>query len=199
MENDLKVIFAGNLIKLRTSRGMTQAELAELIHYSDKSVSKWERGEAIPDAYVLKQLAEIFDVTVDALLTEEKSWKKTGINLKQEVQYSQRFIILCIVLGIFTLCLLEFVIVWATAGQLHWLILYAAVPCSFIVLLVLNTVWYKGKHNMFVVMGLVLSVIVFVYLLIMRFGQMKWQFLLLIIPAELIVWAAFNIRIHKIS
>ena len=197
MENDLKVVFAGNLIKLRTAKGLTQAELAEMIHYSDKSVSKWERGEAIPDAFVLKQLAEIFGVSVDALLTEERSWRKTGINLRQEVQYSQRFIIICVILGIFTLCLLEFIIAWTAAGIMHWLMLYIAIPCSLIVVLVFNTVWYKGRHNMVVVMGLVLSLIIFIYLLLLKMGIAKWQFLLLIVPVELVVWAAFNIRTRR--
>jgi transcriptional regulator with XRE-family HTH domain len=62
---DLKVITASNIINLRTAKGMTQAELGELLSYSDKSVSKWERAEAVPDAYVLKKMSEIFGVSVD--------------------------------------------------------------------------------------------------------------------------------------
>ena len=49
---------------------MTQLELGTVLNYSDKAVSKWERGEAIPDAYVLLQLSEIFGVSVDYLLKE---------------------------------------------------------------------------------------------------------------------------------
>ncbi|MBQ9515630.1 MAG: helix-turn-helix transcriptional regulator, partial [Ruminococcus sp.] len=52
--DDFKKIVAENIIKLRTSLGMTQAQLGEELSYSDKSVSKWERGESIPDVYVLK-------------------------------------------------------------------------------------------------------------------------------------------------
>ena len=58
--DELKLIFASNLIRLRTAAGMTQAELGEQLNYSDKSISKWERGEAIPDAAVLKRMSEIF-------------------------------------------------------------------------------------------------------------------------------------------
>ena len=54
--DELKLIFASNLIRLRTAAGMTQAELGEQLNYSDKSISKWERGEAIPDAMVLKRI-----------------------------------------------------------------------------------------------------------------------------------------------
>ncbi|MBQ6550569.1 MAG: helix-turn-helix domain-containing protein [Lachnospiraceae bacterium] len=45
--NDLKLIFASNLIRLRREAGLTQAMLAEKINYSDKSVSKWERGDSL--------------------------------------------------------------------------------------------------------------------------------------------------------
>ena len=73
--DELKLIFASNLIRLRTAAGMTQAELGEQLNYSDKSISKWERGEAIPDAAVLKRMSEIFGVTVDYLLNEHDAWQ----------------------------------------------------------------------------------------------------------------------------
>ena len=70
MEKEKRQI-AQNLAYLRTNSGMTQAELAERMHYSDKAISKWERGESVPDVFVLKQLADLFGVTVDDLLTAE--------------------------------------------------------------------------------------------------------------------------------
>ena len=195
--DELKVIFASNLIKLRTGMGLTQAELAEKLCYSNKSVSKWERAEAIPDAYVLKQMAELFQVTVDQLLTAEEGWTRGGTDLHRKVQYSQLFIILSAVAGIFTLCFLEFVIVWAVVGKFHWLILYAGIPCSLIVLLILNSLWYKGRHNMYIVGALVLSLFLLAYFLSVRFGWNPWQILLAIIPAEAVVFFAFHIRKRK--
>ena len=62
---ELQLVTASNIITQRTKAGMTQAELGAKRNYSDKSVSKWERGEAIPDAYVLSEMAELFGVTVD--------------------------------------------------------------------------------------------------------------------------------------
>lgn len=56
---ELKLVTASNIINERTKAGMTQAELGAKLNYSDKSVSKWERGEAIPDAYVLSEMAEL--------------------------------------------------------------------------------------------------------------------------------------------
>ena len=57
---DLKLVIAKNIAKLRVDSNMTQNELAQKLNYSDKAVSKWERGESLPDISVLVQIAEIF-------------------------------------------------------------------------------------------------------------------------------------------
>lgn len=59
------------MLRYRRECNLTQAELAEKIHYSDKSVSKWERADGVPDIFVLVMLAELFGVTVNDLLTEK--------------------------------------------------------------------------------------------------------------------------------
>ena len=64
---DMKTIIAKNIIRLRKNANLTQAELAEKLSYTDKAVSKWERGESIPDVIVMKQLADLFQVRVDDL------------------------------------------------------------------------------------------------------------------------------------
>lgn len=73
MENnkDIKLIIANNIIKYRKEKGLTQLELAEMLNYSDKTLSKWERAEAIPDIITLKQLSEIFEVSVEVLISDE--------------------------------------------------------------------------------------------------------------------------------
>ncbi len=67
--DELKETIAGNLVHLRTQAKLTQLQLAEKLNYSDKAVSKWERGEAIPDLRVLIQLAEIYGITVDDIIS----------------------------------------------------------------------------------------------------------------------------------
>ena len=66
---DLKDIVAKNLVELRAKAGFTQLALAEKINYTDKAVSKWERGEALPDIRVLVKLAEIYNITVDDIVS----------------------------------------------------------------------------------------------------------------------------------
>ena len=69
--DEIKLIIARNITDLRRKNNMTQAELAEKLNYSDKAVSKWERGESLPDVTVLKCIADTFRVTVDYLLQPE--------------------------------------------------------------------------------------------------------------------------------
>ena len=72
----LRKNIASNIAKRRTNAKLTHAELAEALSYSDKSISKWERGESVPDIYVLNAIAELFGVTVDYLLEEHKPEEK---------------------------------------------------------------------------------------------------------------------------
>lgn len=67
--------FSDRLKKLRKDKGITQAKLAELLHLTDKAISKWESGEGNPDIGSLPAIAEIFDVSVDYLLTGKRSEK----------------------------------------------------------------------------------------------------------------------------
>jgi transcriptional regulator with XRE-family HTH domain len=72
MQN-LKPIIAKNISNLRQKKNMTQSDLADKLNYSDKAVSKWERSESIPDITVLKQIADLFEVTLDYLVSENNN------------------------------------------------------------------------------------------------------------------------------
>lgn len=72
MVNDLKENIAKNLVELRTRAKLTQVQLAEMLNYSDKAVSKWERGEAVPDLRVLIRLSEIYGITLDDIVKGER-------------------------------------------------------------------------------------------------------------------------------
>lgn len=191
---ELKQIFAANLIRLRTAAGMTQAELAQLIHYSDKAVSKWERAESIPDAAVLKTLAAQFRVTVDYLLEAHED--------KDEVQpapkkrgFNTRMVILVALMGIWTVAMLIYAIFWILGRQV-WLVAVAALPVTLIALLVFNSLWNRGRYNMWIVAGLVFSLFLLIYCsLVPRYNV--WQLFLVLIPAEATVFLSFHIRVRR--
>ena len=65
-----KLIVAKNLANLRKREGLTQAELAEKLDYTDKSISKWEHAETMPDIDILKRLADFYHVSLDYFVEE---------------------------------------------------------------------------------------------------------------------------------
>lgn len=65
--------FGDFLYSLRKQKGMTQAELAEALGVTNKAVSKWETGEAMPETALLLPIARIFCVTVDELLDGKRA------------------------------------------------------------------------------------------------------------------------------
>jgi len=187
--DELKTVIASNIIRLRTAAGMTQAELGEKLNYSDKSVSKWERAEAVPDIYVMKQMSDIFGVTIDSMTGEKDT--VTPQNAQPFLPYRRSMITMLSVAAIWTAALLLFILFWIL-GELHWIIFVYAVPVSLVTMLVLNSVWYEGRYNMYIVLSLVLSLIGTVYLTFLRYNW--WQLLLLAIPAALIVFLSFRIK-----
>ena len=189
--DDLKVITASNIINLRTAKGMTQAELGELLNYSDKSVSKWERAEAVPDAYVLKKMSKIFGVSVDYLLNSHDSWERPESFKKDERNFHSYVITILVIFGIWTLAILIYIIGWLLEAN-WWLLFVYAVPVSLITFLVLNSVWEQGKNNRHIIYALVASIFITVYITFRSYNP--WQILLLLIPAELIVFLSFRIK-----
>ena len=171
--DELKTTVASNLIRLRTGAGMTQAELGEKLSYSDKSISKWERAESLPDAYVLKRIGEIFGVSVDFLLSPHDQWENPKEKKKDQGSFSAAVVTWVSVAGIWTLATLLFVIFWLVDYYM-WFIFVAAVPATLIALLVFNSIWRKGRDNMYIVMALVASLFALVYLTLLPYKN-TWQ------------------------
>lgn len=194
--SELKLISASNIIKLRTGAGLTQAELGEKLNYSDKTISKWERGEAIPDAYVLTQMAEIFGVTVDYLLSSHDAWESPEQQEEEEQRqaerhYSINVIIAISVLGVWTMALTIFVLLWLF-DIILWQTFVVALPVSILTYMVLICVFHRRKHLQFVIAAFVLSMFILLYCTLPM--QKPWQLFLIAIPAEIIVFLSCNIR-----
>ena len=191
--SELKLISASNIIKLRTGAGLTQAELGEKLNYSDKTISKWERGEAIPDAYVLTQMAEIFGVTVDYLLSSHDAWESPEQQAarQEEAGYSVNMIIAISVLGVWTMALTIFVMLWLF-DIILWETFVVALPVSILTYMVLICVFRRRQHLQFVIAAFVLSMFILLYFTLPM--QKPWQLFLIAIPAEIIVFLSCNIR-----
>lgn len=138
-DEQLQGIIASNIVYYRKQLELTQSQLAEKINYSDKAISKWERGEGVPDIFILKQLADLFHVTVNDLLSEKK--KKKAPSFKRNKVIITLLSVLCVWLVAVTL----FAIIQMTPVKdlfPTWLIFIYALPITFIVTQVFTCLWY---------------------------------------------------------
>lgn len=102
----IKENIANNIAELRKMNHMTQQDLAEKLNYTDKAISKWERGESTPDVESLSAIAKMFNLTVDDLLNEtfdkEQTLKREKTRLSKSISK--------IALGVLTIWLIGTVI-----------------------------------------------------------------------------------------
>ena len=70
---DYRKVIASNISELRKEKKMTQSELAEKLHYSDKAISRWERGDTMPSIEVLCELCELFGVDLTYLVSTDNT------------------------------------------------------------------------------------------------------------------------------
>jgi len=192
---DLKLVIASNIIRLRTEAGMTQSELGAKLNYSDKSISKWERAESLPDANVLKQMSEIFGVSMDYLFSTNDEWKPDPEPKQAEVSvFNSRAVEAVALCGIAALAFLLFIIFWITSDVFLWIVFFAALPVAVLTHLVLNSVWHKGKGNIIIIGFFVFSVLLLVYVLLLMGGKNAWQIFLMMFPTALILFYVSRIR-----
>ena len=187
MEN-LKAIIAKNIVTLRTGEHLTQAELAERLNYSDKAVSKWERGESLPDITVIKAIADMFGVSVDWLLRENGESTEVECNRKKK---NRKMITLLAVCGVWFFAVLAFSLLILFGAGAQWLIFVGAVPCSLVLLLVFNCIWGRSTLTMAIASVLAWSLLTFVYLfLLAAFGVNFWAVFLIGVPVQVaaVIW-----------
>ncbi len=140
-EEKLREYFARNLAHYRKTLGLTQTQLAEMLNYSDKSISKWERGDGLPDLAVTVQLAEIFGLTPNDLLAEKPR--------KRLLTTRNKSIITLLSIGltwlVATVLFFLFELIFPNI-KLWWLLYIYAIPISAIISIVFSCVWWKKIH-----------------------------------------------------
>lgn len=194
---DLKLVFARNLVALRRKEKLTQAELAEKINYSDKAVSKWERAESVPDVTVLVGIARFFGVTLDFLVTEHEDTAQEAADIQpQKNRGRNRALTYAIVMfGIMLAEMIVFFAIGATVPEIGERVLYCLVfplPAVATVSVVLCSAWDKKLFSFLSVSALVWSLVVDAFLIVrIAFAPFPGIFFVGL-PAEFIVALSFG-------
>lgn len=207
----LKVQIGANIALHRKKTGLTQAGLAAKLNYSDKAVSKWERGESVPDVLTLAMLAEQFEITVNDLLVDPNALPEDsdpGRLEKAMVQVSEKAlkrkanknVILALSSTLVWFVALFIFVVTSSFDFLEKYSLLAfcyAVPANAIVLLSLRSAWHDFRWNEGLVSAIVWGSLVSIYVTIHAFtGYHFWKLFLLGIPGQVAIWLWFRMFRH---
>lgn len=191
---DIKNNVAKNITELRTLNNMTQMELAEKLNYSDKTISKWERGESAPDIAVLVDISNIFGVTLDYLVKAEKIEKAEVKN--KDLKYNRRVIsYICESVG-WIVAIFAFIITTLIINKttFQWLYFVYALPVVLIVKLVFNSLWFNPRHNYLIVSALMWSVLMAVQITFMYFNVNVALIYILGVAGQIVIilWSFIN-------
>lgn len=190
--SDLKIIIAKNLVELRKRNKYTQQDLAEILQYSDKAISKWEKGDSLPDIEVLYQICNLYGVTLD-FLTHEGSYedKQEYVIPKYELR-NKAIITLLFIIAIWTLGISVFVGINIYSGLVMWPIFVWCVPLSATMLIYFNLKWGKRLFNVFIFSIMLWGYIAGVFLqLLYSTNANIWPIFLVGIPIEIaiVLWS----------
>ena len=202
----LKKQIGTNIALYRKKAGLTQAGLAEKLNYSDKAVSKWERGESVPDVLTLAQLAEQFEVTVNDLLSDPDALPGNPTNLEAAMtkvsekalkrKANKNIILMLSSLLVWFVALIFYVVLstFELTDSFSTILFPYAIPITAIVLLSLRSAWHDFRWNKvlisIIVWGFLFSLHVTFYLI---WHIHFWKLYLLGIPGQIAILLWFRL------
>jgi len=204
-DEKLKYQIGANIAAYRKRSGLTQAGLAEKLNYSDKAVSKWERGESIPDVLTLVHLSEQFDITVNDLLVDpnelpgnpgklEKAM--TQVSEKALKRKANKNIILALSSTlVWFVALFAFVLLssFDFLDKYSCLLFFYAIPANAIVLLSLRSAWHDFRWNKALISIIVWGALLSIHVtLLTAFNYNFWKIFLLGIPGQIAIFLWFR-------
>jgi transcriptional regulator with XRE-family HTH domain len=171
---------------------LTQADLAETLGYTDKAISKWERAESIPDVIMLKQIADLFGVSLNYLVEAEHAPSQEA--LPRRTKNNRLVIALLAAAAVWFIATVLFVYLKLYGASHPWLVFMGAVPVCMIVLLVFNSIWGKKAHAFIIISILVWSALAFAYLLLLPYNLFLIFVIGIPIQVLIILWSQIKTR-----
>ncbi len=190
--DNINDIVAANLVKLRKKHKLTQMELAEKIHYSDKSISKWETGESCPGIAVACRIADFYGITLDDLVRE-------SLNVEEAPVFRHSHIAITLLGGsvVWLVATILFVYGVLLGSPMPWIRFIDAVPATCAVALVFNTLFGNRRLNYWILSVFTWTFLTSVYFFFFKGGMNVWVIFCLGIPIQicLILWSRLKRRV----
>ncbi len=190
-------IIAQNISALRKAAKLTQAELAVRLNYSDKAVSKWERAEAVPDVFVLAELAELFGVSVDYFLREHNDSERLPAKRRDKIRTRVAISLSAIISPYFLVCLIHYILLnTLESADGLWRLYILPLPIVAILALIFSVLWFRTKLSLLLTVSLLVwSLLLCIFIFITHISG-SWFIFVLGIPLQLIIlqWSYGIIR-----
>lgn len=178
----IREIVCSNLIMLRKQNKLTQQDLASKISYSDKAISRWEKGEVLPDIEVLQQLSNIYNVPLSYMLEEHSKEDNVAFILRTTKRIATVMLSYITVWTAF-IVLYVYLKIWHDFN--YWQLFVWALPISVLVLLVMNNIWGNKKYNIYLESFILWSLITAIFLQFL--AEDVWLIYLVGVPIQLIL------------
>lgn len=202
-DEKLKKRIGTNISAYRKQAGLTQVGLAEKLNYSDKAVSKWERGESVPDVLTLVLLAEQFEVTVNDLLADPDALPEETGAVQQAMDHvvqktlkrkaDKNIILMLSSLLVWFVATLIFVVVSSFDIPYSWLAFFYAVPANAIVALSLRSAWQDFRWNRAYISAIVWGALVAIYATALVLAKLNlWKIFLLGVLGQIAIFLWFR-------
>ncbi len=193
---DIKDNLAQNLVRYRKTVNLTQIEFAEKFNYTDKAVSKWERGESIPDLIVLKQIADFYNVTIDDLIKEPTDNKPIFIKnlLKRRVILELALAVVVCIIAVLVYSLL--LIITPDLGGKAWLAFIYGLIIMSILFVIFSAVWKQRTFTIISSSALTWSTLLAVFLTLLTLlpspPSALWMIFLIGVPVQAFLILLFS-------
>jgi hypothetical protein len=192
---DIRLILADNLTKLRKKHKLTQVELAHQLGFSDKSISKWEQGDTIPDIETIKKIADLYGVSVDSLLEDKPQEDEIDTKERKRIMTNKIIITLLAVTVVWTSSIVLFTIVNILYNAYYWQSFVWALPASSIIILIFNSIWGKKRYNYLIVSILLWTLCLSVHLQFLNYTL--WLLYIVAIPAQIAIILASQLTVKN--
>ena len=202
-DEKLKMQIGTNISNLRKRQRLTQAGLAEKLNYSDKAVSKWERGESAPDILTLVSIAEVLGVTVDDLISDPNALPEQTGTVQQAMEHvvektlkrkaDKRIIVQLSSILVWFVALLAYVVLASIGVENSWLAFFWAIPADAIVVLSLRSAWKDFRSNKVLISILMWGSLLSIYMMPLVLLHVNvWRIFLLGVPGQIAIWLWFR-------
>ena len=190
--SEIKENIAKNIYNLRIKHNLTQAELAEKLNYTDKSVSKWERGDVTPSIEVLKEISDLFNLSIDDLVSFIPNDSLDKLSAPKKNITNKIIITLLANSLVWLIATFVFFYVSLLNAKAPWTCFIIATPISLLMLLIFNCVWGKKKYTFIIISALIWSILATVYICLLVYSIWSpWLIFVLGVPLQIgtILWS----------